>query len=416
MPSAMVGAVSGSIQAAARAPKRTTVTPMLPISVKRGAPARRACRRRPDEDAERPEEPEQTERTEEVERKRRNEFETVRSDVGVAIVRHEEPHREVDGEPEPDRPVGQRDERATFDDQVRGQDGGAEERDFVDEAEGDDPSGGVTVEIDVVVVDQRSDVGQLPSHAHDRGRVTHSGACRAGRCRRSHAAEAVHYAAARRSEGGNHADWNTRGGARRRRPARDRCRAARHRRPVAPSPLRSERPPSRGLAPRGDRPVRGPTRRPGGVAPSVGPPAGRFGSGLDMGHRRDGRLRRRPRPRAPDALPGDHHRRSGRWNVHFRSRLDVGLGAVADAVGELESLVGRSDSLVVRFPGADQALTGLRATSRPGAGGLTWHSWHCYPGADPHVVRTTTVVTPTAGDPVDPTDRRPHPTERDRRP
>ena len=118
----------------------------------------------------------------------------------------------------------------------------------------------------------------------------------------------------------------------------------------------------------------------------------------------------------PDALPGDHRRRSGRWNVHFRSRLDVGLGAVADAVGELESLVGRSDSLVVRFPGADQALTGLRATSRAGAGGLTWHSWHCYPGANPHVVRTTTVVTPAAGDPVDPTDRRPHPTERDRRP
>ena len=155
--------------------------------------------------------------------------------------------------------------------------------------------------------------------------------------------------------------------------------------PVAPSPLRSERSSGRGLAPRGDRPVRGPrlyvlaashrvsVRRPVGsgadstwdVDETVA-----CADGLALGVLRD-------------ALPGDHHRRSGRWNVHFRSRLDVSLGAVADAVGELEA---RRSVHPTRWScGSPEPIRHSPgcATSRAGAGGLTWHSWHCYPGSGP---------------------------------
>ncbi|MGE4427114.1 MAG: DUF2617 family protein [Solirubrobacteraceae bacterium] len=54
-----------------------------------------------------------------------------------------------------------------------------------------------------------------------------------------------------------------------------------------------------------------------------------------------------------------------------------------------DELAGRDDALLARFPGAPEAITGLRARPRGAATG--WETWHLYPERR-EVVRTYTTV------------------------
>ncbi len=90
-------------------------------------------------------------------------------------------------------------------------------------------------------------------------------------------------------------------------------------------------------------------------------------------------------------LPAEHTWRSGPWHLTFRSSMSTGDASVTDNATRLLSQRDDPDHLVVRFPGHPHALTGLHVAGTEHS--LTWHSWHLYPGEDPHAVLTTTHAT-----------------------
>lgn len=98
-----------------------------------------------------------------------------------------------------------------------------------------------------------------------------------------------------------------------------------------------------------------------------------------------------PEPVDPSALPACHHDLLGTGSYRFTSDRLAGARAVAETARHLRTLSQRSDALTVGFPGHPDALTGLAVAPAP-AGTVAWSTWHLYPGADPHVVATTSVL------------------------
>ncbi|MEZ5375758.1 MAG: DUF2617 family protein [Acidimicrobiales bacterium] len=102
-----------------------------------------------------------------------------------------------------------------------------------------------------------------------------------------------------------------------------------------------------------------------------------------------------------DTLPGTYGWSVNEWEVQFTSKTVVGDDAVRMAASQLEHLHDVPTAIVGRFPGDDLALTALVADLQmlpiSGAAQLAWHSWHLYPGVDPHAVITHTVARPPAG-------------------
>ncbi len=97
-----------------------------------------------------------------------------------------------------------------------------------------------------------------------------------------------------------------------------------------------------------------------------------------------------------DQLPADH-----RWATPagasgwFRSRIQSGSVAIDEALAQLRTRDPALPGLDVQFPGHGEAITSLVLTDAT-AEHLAWSTWHLYPGADPHVVMTTTEVDTTA--------------------
>ncbi len=85
-------------------------------------------------------------------------------------------------------------------------------------------------------------------------------------------------------------------------------------------------------------------------------------------------------PAAADHVVGAHR-------LDFASeRPDLDAASLADLASALRALATDDDALVVSFPGHPDALTSVRLL--PGG----WETWHLYPGAQPHAVRTRTAV------------------------
>lgn len=95
---------------------------------------------------------------------------------------------------------------------------------------------------------------------------------------------------------------------------------------------------------------------------------------------------------APDELPALAHRVVAGVDYSFASQVRV-LGE--DALrGEVDQLLAalRDDpaAVVGRFPGSPYAVTALVASVCPG--GVTWRTWHAYPGTGELVATRTTVT------------------------
>lgn len=98
-----------------------------------------------------------------------------------------------------------------------------------------------------------------------------------------------------------------------------------------------------------------------------------------------------PEPVDASALPTRHEDVSDLGAYRFTSDRLGGTGAVTETARHLRTLSHRADALTVGFPGHPDALTGLALVPAP-AGTVAWSSWHLYPGADAHVVATTSVL------------------------
>jgi hypothetical protein len=96
-------------------------------------------------------------------------------------------------------------------------------------------------------------------------------------------------------------------------------------------------------------------------------------------------------PVDPAALPGAHAVDLGAGCYRFTSERRDGPAPLAEAARLVRALSGRGDALTVGFPGHPDALTGLAMVGAAPAP-LAWSTWHLYPGADPHVVATTSVM------------------------
>lgn len=88
-------------------------------------------------------------------------------------------------------------------------------------------------------------------------------------------------------------------------------------------------------------------------------------------------------------LPTAHSWRTDTAIVTFASTLREGSDAVDDAAAAISAL-DPSRSLVARFPGHALAYTAIEVVAAGTS--PSWRSWHLYPGADPHVVFTTSEV------------------------
>lgn len=67
-------------------------------------------------------------------------------------------------------------------------------------------------------------------------------------------------------------------------------------------------------------------------------------------------------------------------------RPDLDAARLADVAATLRTSAEDRDALVVSFPGHPDALTSVRLLADG------WETWHLYPGARPHAVRTRTTV------------------------
>ena len=92
-----------------------------------------------------------------------------------------------------------------------------------------------------------------------------------------------------------------------------------------------------------------------------------------------------PVPDEPLPARADHEVRGHRLEFHAE-HPDVDAAALAAIAAGLRSGADDGGALVVSFPGHRDALTSVRV----GADG--WETWHLYPGARPHAVRTRTQV------------------------
>lgn len=94
----------------------------------------------------------------------------------------------------------------------------------------------------------------------------------------------------------------------------------------------------------------------------------------------------------PERLPAVHQSDFAAGRYVFSSQRGEGPEATA-AAERVRAVGGRSDSLVVEFPGHPDALTGLVVDVSPAAGAasdtVAWSTWHVYPGAAAHVVATS---------------------------
>lgn len=98
-----------------------------------------------------------------------------------------------------------------------------------------------------------------------------------------------------------------------------------------------------------------------------------------------------PEPVAASALPTRYEGDVGTGTYRFTSDRLSGGRAVTETARHLRALSRRSDALTVGFPGHPDALTGLALVPAP-VGTVAWSSWHLYPGADAHVVATTSLL------------------------
>jgi hypothetical protein len=91
---------------------------------------------------------------------------------------------------------------------------------------------------------------------------------------------------------------------------------------------------------------------------------------------------------APDEpLPGSATHESSAHRLEFRSEQpDLDGPALAELATGLRSGADDEASLLVTFPGHRDAITSVRVLADG------WETWHLYPGARPHAVRTRTRV------------------------
>ena len=91
----------------------------------------------------------------------------------------------------------------------------------------------------------------------------------------------------------------------------------------------------------------------------------------------------------PSQLPVDTSWVAGERAMDFSSQIlqgDPAVSAAADAIASLDS----ARSIVVRFPGHQMAFTAIELLPPTTADVISWRTWHLYPGADAHVVTTST--------------------------
>lgn len=95
---------------------------------------------------------------------------------------------------------------------------------------------------------------------------------------------------------------------------------------------------------------------------------------------------------APDELPAAAHRVVSGADYSFTSHVTVlGEDALRAQVRQLLShLRDEACAVVGRFPGSPYAVTALVAATCPG--GVTWRTWHAYPGTGELVATRTTVT------------------------
>lgn len=89
----------------------------------------------------------------------------------------------------------------------------------------------------------------------------------------------------------------------------------------------------------------------------------------------------------PVALPATATHGAGGHRLDFTSeRPDLDADGLAGLATTLRTAGDDRDALVVSFPGHPDALTSVHLLADG------WETWHLYPGARPHAVRTRTTV------------------------